>query len=143
MTTYLKKPVTLIRHRDDREFLAQIEAVDGLMNSMLAYPGRATLQIYQRLVQRNELAQGKIAGPNKVVDSADVRVPVMNVAGTSDVLVPVEVAHQVGRCCPTLLRFASRPPPADISESSQVARRPRRPGDDRRFPGPTSRVRAR
>ena len=100
LTTYLKKPVTLIRHRDDREFLAQVEAVDGLMNSMLAYPGRATLQIYQRLVQRNELAQGKVAGPNKVVDLADVRVPVMNVAGTSDVLVPVEVAHQVGQLLP-------------------------------------------
>ena len=31
-----------------------------MMNSMLAYPGRATLQVYQRLVQRNELAEGKI-----------------------------------------------------------------------------------
>lgn len=100
LTTYLKKPITLIRHRDDREFLAQVEAVDGLMNSMLAYPGRATLQVYQRLVQRNELADGKIQGPNKMVDLADVRVPVMNVAGTSDVLVPVEVAHHVGDLLP-------------------------------------------
>ncbi len=100
LTTYLKKPVTLIKHRDDREFLAQVEAVDGLMNSMLAYPGRATLQIYQRLVQRNELADGKIQGPNKLVDLADVRVPVMNVAGTGDVLVPVAVAHHVGELLP-------------------------------------------
>ncbi len=100
LTTYLKKPVTLIKHRDDREFLAHVEAVDGLMNSMLAYPGRATLQVYQRLVQRNELADGKIQGPNKLVDLADVRVPVMNVAGTSDVMVPVEVAHHVGELLP-------------------------------------------
>lgn len=95
LTTYLKKPITLIKHRDDREFLAHVEAVDGLMNSMLAYPGRATLQVYQRLVQRNELASGKIQGPNKLVDLADVRVPVINIAGTSDVLVPVAVAHAV------------------------------------------------
>ncbi len=100
LTTYLKKPITLVKHRDDREFLAQVEAVDGLMNSMLAYPGRATLQVYQRLVQRNELADGKIQGPTKLVDLADVRVPVMNVAGKSDVLVPVEVAHHVGDLLP-------------------------------------------
>ncbi|MGI9125691.1 MAG: alpha/beta fold hydrolase [Mycobacterium sp.] len=100
LTTYLKKPITLFKHRDDREFLAQVEAVDGLMNSMLAYPGRATLQVYQRLVQQNELADGKIQGPNKLVDLADVRVPVMNVAGTSDVLVPVAVAHHVGELLP-------------------------------------------
>ncbi len=100
LTTYLKKPVTLLRHRDDRDFLAQVEAVDGLMNSMLAYPGRATLQVYQRLVQRNELATGRIAGPTRTIDLADVRVPVMNIAGTRDVLVPVAVAHQVGELLP-------------------------------------------
>lgn len=100
LTTYLKKPITLIKHRDDREFLAHVEAVDGLMNSMLAYPGRATLQVYQRLVQQNDLADGEIQGPNKMVYLSDVRVPVMNVAGTSDVMVPVEVAHHVGELLP-------------------------------------------
>lgn len=100
LTTYLKKPLTLLRHRDDRDFLAQVEAVDGLMNSMLAYPGRATLQVYQRLVQRNELATGRIQGTTRMIDLADVRVPVMNIAGTRDVLVPVAVAHQVGELLP-------------------------------------------
>ena len=111
LTVYLKKPITLLKHRDDREFLAQVEAVDGLMNSMLAYPGRATLQVYQRLVQRNELADGKIQGPNKLVDLADVRVPVMNIAGTSDVLVPVAVAHHVGELVPNSpdVRLAEAP----------------------------------
>jgi polyhydroxyalkanoate synthase len=100
LSVYLKKPITLFKHRDDREFLAHVEAVDGLMNSMLAYPGRATLQVYQRMVQQNDLADGTIQGPNKLVKLADVRVPVMNVAGTSDVLVPVEVAHHVGQLLP-------------------------------------------
>ncbi|MCB0930654.1 MAG: alpha/beta fold hydrolase [Mycobacterium sp.] len=100
LTTYLKKPITLLKHRDDREFLAQVEAVDGLMNSMLAYPGRATLQVYQRMVQRNELATGKVQGPNRLVDLADVRVPVLNIAGSRDVLVPVAVAHHVGELLP-------------------------------------------
>jgi polyhydroxyalkanoate synthase len=97
LPTYVKKPLTLYRRRDDREFLAQVEAVDQLMNDMYAYPGRATLQAYQRLLHRNELATGKIQGPTRVVDLADVRVPVMNVAGSSDVLVPKAVAHHVGK----------------------------------------------
>ncbi|MCW2787177.1 MAG: alpha/beta hydrolase, partial [Marmoricola sp.] len=100
LPTYLKKPLTLFKYRDDREFLGHIEAVDGLMNNMLAYPGRATLQAYQRLALKNELATGTIHGPNKVVHLADVTVPVMNIAGTGDVLVPVAVAHQVGEILP-------------------------------------------
>lgn len=100
LSTYLKKPRKLFQHRDDREYLAQIEAVDALMNDMLAYPGRATLQVYQRLFQRNELASGKVKGSTRVVELADVRIPVMNVAGRSDVLVPVEVAHRVGELLP-------------------------------------------
>lgn len=100
LPTYLKKPLTLYKYRDDREFLAHVEAVDGLMNNMLAYPGRATLQAYQRLALKNELATGTIQGPNKEVRLADVTVPVMNVAGTGDVLVPVAVAHQVGELLP-------------------------------------------
>ncbi|CAM3742349.1 alpha/beta fold hydrolase [Smaragdicoccus niigatensis] len=100
LPTYLKKPVTLWRKRDDREFLAQIGAVDELMNNMLAYPGRATLQAYQRLAMRNELASGKIQGPNKVVDLSEITIPVMNVAGSSDVIAPPAAVHHVGELLP-------------------------------------------
>jgi polyhydroxyalkanoate synthase len=100
LLTYVKKPLTLWRHRDDRDFLAQVEAVDELMNNMYAYPGRATLQAYYRLALNNELASGKVQGPNKLVDLADVRVPVLNIAGATDVLAPVEAAHHVGELLP-------------------------------------------
>jgi polyhydroxyalkanoate synthase len=100
LPAYLKKPRTLWTHRDDREFLAQIEAVDRIMNTMLAYPGRATLQAYHRMAIRNELASGKIQGPNVMVDLAEIRVPVMNVAGDSDALVPPAAAHHVGTLLP-------------------------------------------
>jgi polyhydroxyalkanoate synthase len=100
LRAYIKKPMTLYRRRDDRDFLAQVEAVDGLMNEMYAYPGRATLQAYQRLLQKNELATGKLEVSTHRVDLADVRVPVMNVAGSSDVLVPKEAAHHVGELLP-------------------------------------------
>lgn len=100
LPVYLKKPRTLWTRREDREFLAQVQAVDSLMNNMLAYPGRATLQVYQKLALRNELASGRIQGPNKLVDLADVKVPVMNIAGDSDVLVPVAAAHHIGEIVP-------------------------------------------
>ncbi|KAA1420916.1 alpha/beta fold hydrolase [Nocardioides humilatus] len=96
LPTYLKKPRTLWNRREDREFLGQIQAVDVVMNNMLAYPGRATLQVYQRMALRNELATGKIQGPTHLIDLAKVTVPVMNIAGKTDVLVPQAAAHHVG-----------------------------------------------
>ncbi|GAB2981672.1 alpha/beta fold hydrolase [Nocardioides montaniterrae] len=100
LPTYLKKPKTLWTRREDRDFLGQIQAVDEIMNNMLAYPGKATMQIYLQLAIRNELASGKVQGPNRVVDLAEVTVPVMNVAGMTDVLVPQAVAHHVGDLLP-------------------------------------------
>ena len=42
------------------------------MNNMVAYPGKATLQLYTQMAVRNELATGKVQGPNRTVDLADV-----------------------------------------------------------------------
>lgn len=98
--TYLKKPRALWSKREDREFLSQIQAVDQIMNNMEAYPGRASLQVYQRLALRNELASGEFQGRNRLVDLADITVPVMNVAGLADVLVPPTAAHHVGNVLP-------------------------------------------
>src|SRR5207244_3422425 len=100
LMTYVKKPITLFKHRDDREFLAQIEAVDELMDNMYAYPGRAMGQAYHRLFHRNELASGELQGPTRMVNLADVRVPVMNVAGKTDVLAPLGAVHHVGSLLP-------------------------------------------
>jgi polyhydroxyalkanoate synthase subunit PhaC len=96
LPVYLKKPRTLWTKREDREFLGQIQAVDSIMNNMIAYPGRATLQVYQRMALRNELATGRVQGPTHLVDLATVTVPVMNIAGMTDVLVPAAAAHHVG-----------------------------------------------
>lgn len=100
LPTYLKKPVTVWKRRDDREFLGQVQAVDLLMNNMVAYPGRATMQVYQRMAMRNEVATGKIQGPNKLVDMADVTLPVLAVAGSRDVLAPIAAVHHVGDLLP-------------------------------------------
>jgi len=57
---YLTKPVTLLTHLDDRELLEQIEAVDLLMASMTAYPGRAFGQIYHHVIRSNDLAERRL-----------------------------------------------------------------------------------
>jgi polyhydroxyalkanoate synthase len=100
LPTYLKKPRTLWSRRNDREFLGQIQAVDQIMNNMLAYPGRATLQAYHRMTLRNELATGRIQGPNKLVDFADITIPVMNVTGKTDVLAPQASVQHVAEIIP-------------------------------------------
>jgi polyhydroxyalkanoate synthase len=100
LPVYLKKPRTLWSRRNDREFLEQIQAVDSIMNNMLAYPGRATLQMYHRIALRNEIAAGHFQGPTRYVDYADVRVPVLNAAGQNDVLAPIAAVQHVGKILP-------------------------------------------
>lgn len=91
----LTKPVAIATHLGDREFLAQIEAVDDLMDNMIAYPGRTFGQLYHRFFRVNELHDGKLElSEGREIDLAKVDVPVLAVAGENDVLAPkAAVAH--------------------------------------------------
>jgi len=51
----ITKPVAILSHLDDREFLAQIEAVDRFTDNMIAYPGRTFGQLYHRFFRANDL----------------------------------------------------------------------------------------
>ena len=87
----LTKPLTLLRNLGDRDLLAHIEAVDDYMANMLAYPGRTFGQIYHRFFRVNDLADGRF----DTIDLADVDVPVLVVAGETDVLAPKPAVHHV------------------------------------------------
>jgi len=91
----LTKPYVLARHLHDRDFLAQVEAVDTYMANMLAYPGRTFGQLYHRFFRVNELAGGTMTFGERTIDLADVRVPVLSVAGEGDVLAPQAAVHHV------------------------------------------------
>jgi polyhydroxyalkanoate synthase len=92
----LTKPLTLLRNIDDRELLAHIEAVDDYMAHMLAYPGRTFGQLYHRFFRVNDLADGRVAfDDGEVIALADVKVPVLVVAGDSDVLAPRDAVEHV------------------------------------------------
>ena len=91
----------MVRRLHDRDFLAHIEATDDYMANMLAYPGRTFGQLYHRFFIVNDLADGKFdLGERGAVDLADVRVPVLTVAGKNDVLAPREAVEAVTALLP-------------------------------------------
>ncbi|WP_214367880.1 alpha/beta fold hydrolase [Pseudonocardia sp. H11422] len=89
------KPLTLLSRLDDRDCLAQIEAVDHLMNNMHGYPGRVFGQIYHLLLRNNDLADGKLALSGRSIPLSAVEVPVLVVAGRSDVIAPLAAVQRV------------------------------------------------
>ncbi|MEA2133549.1 MAG: poly[(R)-3-hydroxyalkanoate] polymerase subunit PhaC [Solirubrobacteraceae bacterium] len=97
---YLMKPWTVLSNLHDRELLAQIEAVDAFMDRMHAYPGRTFGQLYHRFFRTNDLADGRFAVTGGTLDLADVRVPVLSVAGRGDGIAPVAACHHVEALLP-------------------------------------------
>src|SRR5947207_480284 len=92
----ITKPLTVLRNLHDREMLAHIEAVDDYMAHMLAYPGRTFAQLYHRFFRVNDLADGRIElGEGEVIDVSHVHVPVLVVAGSTDVLAPRDAVYHV------------------------------------------------
>lgn len=93
---YVTKPMVLAANLDDRDFLAQVEAVDAFMGSMLAYPGRTFGQLYHRMLRHNDLANGRIELGGRTIELADVKVPVLSIAGSGDGIAPRKAVHHVG-----------------------------------------------
>jgi polyhydroxyalkanoate synthase len=86
---YLTKPIAMVTHADDREFLAQLEAVDRFMSNMYAYPGRTFGQLYHVVMKTNEFASGLLTLGENTIDLSTITVPVLAVAGLNDTLAPL------------------------------------------------------
>jgi polyhydroxyalkanoate synthase len=93
---YLTKPVAMATNLHDRDFLAQVEAVDHFIDNMHAYPGRTMGQLYHQFFRVNDLADGRLRLGDHDIDLAGVRVPVLAVAGNADTLAPRKAVHHVG-----------------------------------------------
>ncbi|WP_246632153.1 alpha/beta fold hydrolase [Pseudonocardia nigra] len=89
------RPLTLLSRFDDRDFLAQVEAVDHLMNNMHGYPGRVFGQIFHLLLRNNDLADGKLALGGRSIPLAAVDVRTLVVAGRSDVIAPLRAVQKL------------------------------------------------
>lgn len=93
---YLTKPITVLTHADDRDLLAQLEAVDRFMDNMYAYPGRTFGQLYHVIMRSNEFATGTMHLAGRPVPLAAIQRPACVVAGLNDTLAPLAaVSHLV------------------------------------------------
>ena len=88
-TKVITKPLAIVQHLDDTEWLAQIEAVDRFTANMIAYPGRTFGQLYHRMLKHNQLRTGKVDIGGREVDLAAIRVPVLVFAGNTDGIAPI------------------------------------------------------
>jgi polyhydroxyalkanoate synthase subunit PhaC len=89
------KPLTLLSQVDNRDALAQIEAVEHLMRNMHGYPGRVFGQIYHLMLRRNDLADGELSLGGRAIRLAAVQVPALVVAGRDDVIAPLAAVQKV------------------------------------------------
>ena len=88
-------PLTVLSRLDERDVLAQIEAVDHLMANMRGYPGRVFGQIYHLMLRNNDLADGTLALRGQDIALSAVDVPVLVVAGRDDVIAPLAAVERV------------------------------------------------
>jgi polyhydroxyalkanoate synthase subunit PhaC len=96
----LTKPLAMLRNLDDREFLAQLEAVDELTSNFQAYPGRTFGQIYHLMFRANDLANGYLDLGGRRVELADLQVPVLAVAGADDTIAPIRAVRHLTELVP-------------------------------------------
>jgi polyhydroxyalkanoate synthase len=91
----ITKPLAMVKNLDDREFLAQIEAVDHFMDNMVAYPGRTFGQLYHRFFRANDLADGSVDLGHRTISLSAVKVPSLVIAGENDTIAPIRSVRRV------------------------------------------------
>lgn len=91
----ITKPIAMLRNLDDRDFLAQLEAVDHFMDNMLAYPGRTFGQLYHRFFRSNDLAEGTCKLGARSISISDVKVPMLIIAGEGDGIAPRKAVERL------------------------------------------------
>jgi polyhydroxyalkanoate synthase subunit PhaC len=88
----LTKPLTVLRNLDDREFLVHFESLHEYVNAFAAYPGRAGYELVRGLVD-GDVESGSMRVGRRTADVRRITVPVMVLAGTTDVLAPADVVR--------------------------------------------------
>ncbi len=89
------KPLAVLTHLDDTDYLAQMEAVTRFMSNMTAYPGRTFGQLYHRFVRGNALARGSMEIGDRTIDLAAITAPVLVFAGNTDGIAPLPAVRAV------------------------------------------------
>ncbi len=124
----ITKPLAVLTHLDDTDYLAQLEAVDRFRANMFAYPGRTFGQLYHRFVKGNALAEGRMDLGERTIDLAAITVPVLVFAGNTDGIAPLPSVRAVVPLLAGSVRCASRSCPAGTSACSPAGPRGGRRG---------------
>lgn len=105
----LGRPWFVAANITDTGKLSRMELVDRFQEEISGYAGRAFAQLAQMAVA-NDLSAGKLHLDGRVVDLADVTVPVLALAGTEDILAPPRAVEPFTRLLPsTSVRFVEVP----------------------------------
>lgn len=99
-TKVITKPLAKLQHLDDKEWLAQIEAVDRFTANMIAYPGRTFGQMYHRILKSNQLSQGYYQGADHTIRIANITAPVLVLAGSTDGIAPIAAVRPLTELLP-------------------------------------------
>lgn len=94
-TKMLTRPIARLQNLDNREWLAQIEAVDRFTAAMSAYPGRTFGQLYHRMVKKNQLRNGVVEYDGREIRVDSITVPVLIFAGNTDGIAPVKAVQRL------------------------------------------------
>ncbi len=92
-TKMFTKPMAILQHLDDSEWLAQIEAVDRFTANMHAYPGRSFGQLYHRMLKANQLLSGRVNLSGHEIDVANITAPVLIFGGNTDGIAPIKAVQ--------------------------------------------------
>jgi polyhydroxyalkanoate synthase len=151
---FLTTPLTVASHLADRDFLAQLEAIDDL-RALVGGQAELVGASFHAMVRPGELARGLVSVGGRHVDLGSLERPVLLVAGEDDVVVPPRAVRagstvlsaadtslmtapggHLGVVCgrasrdrlwPALCAFLDRhDPPSEIEADRLVPRRPRR-----------------
>ncbi|MCE3555264.1 alpha/beta fold hydrolase [Pseudonocardia sp. RS11V-5] len=90
----ITRPLAILSRLDDRDTLAQIEAVDHMMANMHGYPGRVFGQLFHLFLRSNDLAGGSLELAGRRVSLASVKVPALVVGGRDDVIAPLRAVRR-------------------------------------------------
>ena len=97
-----KKPYFLVKKSGDPEILAQIEAVDAMMDAMEAYPGLTIRQIYENFIRTGNLREGRMElSDGRIVTLDGVDCPLLNIGGTADnIFAPIASTRHIANLLP-------------------------------------------
>ncbi len=79
----------------DRDFVESHSTTADYLNNMLLYPGGVIQDMVVKMAIDNQLAAGRIEVRDRVADLTKIKANLLVFAGTSDILVPAQIARRI------------------------------------------------